>query len=156
MNSEELEQSLRTEFDDYLKKVFDEMREDVSGFQAKIDSAIEDHKSQMGEVFKQFTARFEKETELDEGFTSTVAEHLRLAKDEGARITAEAVAEAEKFDQENRIAPEANFSELRDALSDIAKQESQADILKSLVEHASQFTPRGAFFIRPLAKFGIC
>ena len=147
MNSEELEQSLRTEFDDYLKKVFDEMREDISGFQAKIDAAIEEHKSQMSEVFKQFTARFDKETKLDEGFQSSIIEHLRLAKDEGARITAEAVAEAEKFDEQYNLAPEADFSELRNAISDISKQDSQAEILKSLVEHASQFTPRGAFFI---------
>lgn len=147
MNSEELEQSLRTEFDDYLKKVFDEMREDVSGFQSKIDSAIEQHKAQMEDVFKQFTARFDNKTELDEGFKSSIVEHLRLAKDEGARITAQAVEDAERFDEENRIAPEADFSELRDAISDISKQDSQAEILKALVEHASQFTPRGAFFI---------
>ena len=123
------------------------MREDVSGFQTKIQSAIEDHKSQMEDAFKELTARFEKETQLDDGFTETVSEHLKLAKDEGARITAQAVAEAEQFDQDNRVEPEANFSELRDAISNISKQESQADILKSLVEHASQFTPRGAFFI---------
>ncbi len=123
------------------------MREDVSGFQTKIESAIEEHKSQMDQAFKDFSSRFENKTEIDEGFKSSILEHLRLAKDEGARITAQAVADAEKFDEENRTAPEADFSELRDAISEISKQESQADILKSLVEHASKFTPRGAFFI---------
>lgn len=148
MNSEELELSLRTEFDDHLKKVFSDMREDISGFQEKIEAAIEVHKSQMEDVFRQFATQFENENELDEGFKSSIIEHLRLAKDEGARITAEAVAEAEKFDEENKAAaPEADFSGLRDAINEISKQDSQAEILKSLVNHASDFTPRGAFFI---------
>jgi hypothetical protein len=77
---------------------------------------------------------------------------LRLARDEGARLTATALAEAELIGKESVVAddaaPSAAISELlRDAVNDITAQDSQATILKALVQHAAQFTPRGAFFI---------
>ena len=37
MNSEELEQSLRTEFESYLKNVLADMRQEVSDFQKQFD-----------------------------------------------------------------------------------------------------------------------
>ena len=45
MNSEELEQSLRAEFENYLKQVVAGMREDVTEFQIKIETEFEKHKS---------------------------------------------------------------------------------------------------------------
>ena len=76
-------------------------------------------------------------------------EHLRLAKDEGARITATAIAEAEAMDEESlaAAAPTVGIGELRDATNDISSKTTQSSILKTLVHHAAQFTPRGAFFI---------
>ena len=40
MNSEELEVSLRTEFESYLKNVFADMRQDISQLQEKIESEL--------------------------------------------------------------------------------------------------------------------
>ncbi len=84
-----------------------------------------------------------KERNLEVSFTETVSEHLKLARDEGARITATAIAEAEKMDE----AEAHDFSELRDAINDISSKDSQSEILKALVNQAAAFTPRGAFFI---------
>ena len=149
MNSEELELSLRTEFESHLKSVIADMRQEFSQFQEKIEAEFGKHKSQLDQVFQDFSARLETEKSLEAGFTETVTEHLRLARDEGARITATAFAAAEKMDAESSAAavPTAGISELRDAINDITGQDSQATILKSLVHHAAQFTPRGAFFI---------
>jgi hypothetical protein len=74
-----------------------------------------------------------------------VVEHLRLAKDEGARITATAIAEAEELEKQK--APKVGIKELHEAVNEISSKQSQAEILKTLVQHAGQFTPRGAFFI---------
>ena len=145
MNSEELEKSLRTEFESHLKSVLAEMRQELDGFQEKFETEIENHKTRLGEVVQDFSARFDTGKELDEGFKETVVEHLRLARDEGARITAEAISEAEEM--EKSLAPSVSFNELRDAVSEISTQGSQAEILKSLVNHAAQYVPRGAFFI---------
>ena len=145
MNSEELEQSLRTEFEIYLKDVFADMRQEMNQLQEKIEAEFEKHKSQLDGVFQEFSTRIETDKAIDEVFSETVIEHLRLARDEGARITATAIAEAE--DMEKESAPKVGVRELNDAIGDIAEQTSQAAILKTLVNHAAHFTPRGAFFI---------
>ncbi|MCY7376126.1 MAG: hypothetical protein LH472_09160 [Pyrinomonadaceae bacterium] len=154
MNSEELELSLRTEFESHLKDVLADMRQEFSQFQEKIDAEFDKHKSQFDTVFQEFSARLGTGKELDLGFKEAVVEHLRLARDEGARITATAIAEAEEMQRQSAptealppTAPSIGMSELRDAINDITAQDSQGTILKSLVQHAAQFTPRGAFFI---------
>lgn len=133
MNSEELELSLRSEFENYLKNVRAEMRQEAAELQKRFDEALQ-----------AFAARFDAEQEFDEAFKSTVTEHLRLARDEGAKLTAEALAEAEQMDRDSAAA---NYAAIRDAVADIGGQTSQSAILKALVDHAAQFAPRGAFFI---------
>ncbi len=150
MNSEELEKSLRTEFESHLKSVLADMRQEFSEFQEKIEAEFDKHKSQLDTVFQDFSARFDTSRDLEEGFKETVIEHLRLARDEGARITATAMTEAEEMEKQSapqHLPPSVGVSELRDAINDITAQTSQGTILKALVEQASQFTPRGAFFI---------
>jgi hypothetical protein len=152
VNSEELELSLRTEFEEHLKNVLADMRQEVAQLQEKVEAEFEKHKSQLSEVFRDFSARIATEKELDAGFSESVVEHLRLARDEGARITATAIAEAEEMQQASaqtaaEVEPSVGISDLRDAINDISKQTSQSSILKTLVQHAGKFTARGAFFI---------
>ncbi len=152
MNSEELEHSLRTEFESYLNNVRSEMRQEVYDFQEKFQTAFEKHKSHLDEIFRDFSARLENEKPIDEPFKESVVEHLRLARDEGARITAAAIADAEDMQRETAAADAeedktVSYTDLRDAINDITSQDSQSGILKSLVNQAAQFTPRGAFFI---------
>lgn len=153
MNSEELEQSLRTEFESYLKNVLADMRHEVSEFQKQFEAEFEKHKAQVDEVFQNFSERVAADREMDAGFSESVIEHLRLSRDEGARITAMAIAEAEELEKQNAAetvepqAPTASYSEIREAVNDISSKTTQSAILKSLVNHAAQFTPRGAFFI---------
>ena len=149
MNSEELEQSLRTEFESYLKTVLAEMRQEMSQLQDKVEAEIEKHKSQLDQIFQDAFARVNDEREIDAGFKDSVVEHLRLARDEGARITATAIAEAEEMEKQAAAeAPQkAGFAELREALNEISSKTSQSEILKSLVNHAANFAPRGAFFV---------
>lgn len=146
MNSEELELSLRTEFENYLKGVLAEMRHEAAELQQRIEGEFEQQRTRVNEAVTAFAARFDSDAQFDEAFRSTVAEHLRLARDEGAAITANAYAEAEKLEKET-APPPANYDAIRDAVADISSKDSQSSILKSLVEYAQQFAPRGAFFI---------
>lgn len=145
MNSEELELSLRSEFENYLKDVIAEMKGEVSDFQKKIVAELDAQKERIDEAFEGFAARFDTERKVDAGFTDSVVEHLRLSRDEGAKITAAAIAEAEELEKASM--PTANFSELKEAINDISSKESQATILKALISHAANYAPRGAFFI---------
>lgn len=145
MNSEELELSLRTEFESYLKEFLAELRQEVTDFQKNFETEFEKHKSQTDEAVRKLVQRFETGVTFDQAFNESVVEHLRLARDEGATITAVAIGEAEKLKEES--APAAEFDKLRDAINEISAKTSQSDILKSLVDHASTFAPRGAFFI---------
>jgi hypothetical protein len=143
VNSEELELSLRTEFESYLKDVVAEMRRGVTEFQEKINADFEKHKEELDKSLAELNEKLSADKELDTSFTETVVEHLKLARDEGASVTASAIAEAEKLDEE--AGPD--FSDLRDAIADISSKDSKSEILKALVNHSSAFTPRGAFFI---------
>jgi len=146
VNSEELELSLRTEFESYLKNILAEMKQEVTEFQSKVETEFENHKKQFNDAFEAYAARFDSTPQFDEAFTGSVMEHIRLARDEGAKITANAMAEAEKL--EPVAAPvEVKYDAIRDAVNDISTKNSQATILKSLVKHAAEFAPRGAFFI---------
>jgi hypothetical protein len=150
VNSEELEISLRTEFENYLKDALADMRQEVSQLQEKVETELDKHKAQLDVVFQNAFNLLNNEKGIDAGFKESVVEHLRLAKDEGARITATAMAEAEKLD-DGKVIVKDNSEEVarkfRDAVNEISSKTSQAEILKSLVRHAEDFAPRGAFFI---------
>src|SRR5580765_3482908 len=125
------------------------MKQDAAEFQAKIEAEFDKQKAQFDEAFKAYSERFDAEPSFDAAFTSSVSEHLNIARDEGARITADAMAEAEKLDRETGTGSQstASYDLIRDAVNDISRKDSQSAILKSLVKYAGDFAPRGAFFI---------
>ena len=145
MNSEELELSLRTEFENYLKGVLAGMRHDISEFQKNYESEFEKHKAQMDGAFRDLAERFGSEVKFDQAFTESVVEHLRLARDDGAQVSAQAFSDAQQLDY--APASSSNYDQLRDAINAISNQLTQSAILRSLVDNVAQFTSRGAFFI---------
>jgi hypothetical protein len=145
VNSEELELSLRSEFEAQVKTVLADVQQQVSDFQQKIDAELEKHRGQMIEALKEFSARISAERPMDKAFRETVVEHLRLARDDGARVAASAIAEAETIGADS--ARSASFTLTRDAVNEISSQTSQSAILHTLVDYAEQFCPRGVFFI---------
>ncbi|HNQ15633.1 MAG TPA: hypothetical protein PKM58_08720, partial [Pyrinomonadaceae bacterium] len=93
-----------------------------------VDAEFDKHKSQMDEAFRNFQERFQSDASLDEAFTESVVEHLRLARDEGARITATAIAEAEELEKVQAAATDSSFvvGEIRDAIKDISSKTTQS------------------------------
>jgi hypothetical protein len=144
VNTEELERSLRSEFENYLKDVIAEMRGGIEEFQKTFENEFQKHKDQTDEAFRALAARFERDVEFDPAFVGSVVEHLRLARDEGAEMAATAFSEAEKLEAETTVG---SSDAIKNAVKDISSQASQLAILSSLVDHAANFAPRGAFFI---------
>jgi hypothetical protein len=142
VNNEELEVSLRTEIDNYLKSMFAEMRQEVAELQNTFDSEFERHRNQIRQSFEQLTNRSPQEVKVDDDFARLVAEHLRIAREDGANEVAEAITQ-----QQAEAQPAVDFAQMRDAINEISAQTSQAEILKSLVKHSGSFAPRGALFI---------
>ena len=91
MNSEELEVSLRTEFESYLKGVLAGLRQEGSDIQKNCEAEFEKHKAQMDEAIRNLSTRVESDTQFDQPFTESVIEHLRLARDAGAQLSASAL-----------------------------------------------------------------
>lgn len=145
MNSEELELSLKAEFESYLNELFAGMRENAADLQRNFEAEFEKHRSQLDEATRLFAARFENAPQLEPAFANAVTEHLRLAKDSGAELAAMAFSEAEKLNTETPAS--ASYESIRDAINDISSKTSQSTILTALVEHAATFAPRGVFFI---------
>jgi len=85
VNSEELELSLKAEFESYLSGVFADMKQEVADFQAKIDGEFEKHRTQLDEAFKAFSAKFETERGVDKGFSESVGT-IRAGGSEFVRI----------------------------------------------------------------------
>ena len=148
MNIEELELSLRSEFEGQLNSVVARLRQDVADFQEKFQAEFQKHREQMDRSIDELATRLPESYPLESAFKSTITEHLRLARDEGAQIAATAFGEAEKLKAGNTFTNgEAKYDLVRDAINDITSRRSQAAILTALVDHAARFAPRGAFFI---------
>ena len=148
MNIEELELSLRSEFEGQMNNVIARLRQDVADFQKKFEAEFQRHREEMDRSIDELASRLPESFPLENAFTSTITEHLRLARDEGAQIAATAFGEAEKLKSgDAQPAGDARYDRVRDAINDISSKRTQAAILTALVEHATHFAPRGAFFI---------
>lgn len=168
MNTEELSESLRTEINTYMKNAVADLQQEIVGIQERMNAEVERVRTEFQTAFDDLLAKGAAAA-VDDEFARLVAEHVEIAYEDGMREGKEAAdtAHAEAAETEAaeaaRIAaaappPEiepvitqqparADYSIMREAISDISAQTSQAEILKALVKYSSNFAPRGAFFI---------
>lgn len=146
MNIEELELSLRTEFEGQIRTVLAGIKQEVSEFQKKFETEFEEHRTKLNRTIGELSSRLPESTNFDAAFNESVSEHLRLARDDGAQVAAVAFGEAEKLRSETEGAV-GGFDQIRDAINEISSKTTQATILQALVEQAAKFAARGAFFI---------
>ena len=71
MNSEELELSLRTEFEQHLKSVRAEMKQQLAAFQSQMEGEFSKHKSQIDAAFGEFSGRFDAPGAMDDVLADT-------------------------------------------------------------------------------------
>lgn len=156
MSNEELSKSLRTEIQTYLKNTVADLQQEIAEMQERVNAEIERHR---GELEKSFQALLSKGSAagIDDKFAHLIGEHLQMAFEDGSKeggeaalaaaASAAAVNDPDASSGASAAAKSLDYTPARDAINDISFQASQADILKSLIKHASNFVPRGAFFI---------
>ena len=126
MVSGQLEDSLRHEIESYIEGRLSGVKQEIAALQ-----------SQLNEALSQLLDR-QAEVQLDGGVAASILEHLRAAHEEGIDLAASESARAKAS---------SDMAIVKAAISEIDEQESQAGILKILVNRASAFAPRIAFFV---------
>ena len=126
MVSEQLEDSLRRDIEGYIEGRLGGIKQEIAALQSQLNESL----SRLLDS--------QKEVQLDGGVAATILEHLRAAHEEGIDLAAAESARAQAS---------SDMAIIKAAISEIDEQESQADILKVLINRASSFTPRVAFFV---------
>jgi hypothetical protein len=124
--SGQLEDSLRHEIESYIEGRLGGVKQEIAALQ-----------SQLNEALSQLLDR-QSEVQLDGGVAASIMEHLRAAHEEGIDLAASESARAKAS---------SDMAIVKAAISEIDEQDSQAGILKILVNRASTFAPRVAFFV---------
>jgi hypothetical protein len=124
--SGQLEDSLRHEIESYLEGRIGSIKQEIAALQSQLNESLSRLLDRQGEV------------QLDGGVASSILEHLRAAHEEGIDLAAS---------ESSRAKASSDMAIVKAAISEIDEQESQANILKILVNRAATFAPRVAFFV---------
>lgn len=151
MSNEELSKSLRTEIQTYLKNTVADLQQEIAGMQERVTAEVERHRNELEKSFQDLLSKGSAAS-VDDSFSRLISEHLQMAFEDGSKEGSEAALAAAAAQNNSAAssglsAKSVDYTPARDAINDISFQASQADILKSLIKHASNFVPRGAFFI---------
>src|SRR4029079_5763323 len=104
---------------------------------SSIKQEINNLQSQMNESLANLLER-QADVQTEGSLTTAIAEHLRAAHEKGIDL---AVSES------SRAKASSDMAIVKSAIMEVNDQRSQADILKTLVNRASSFAPRVAFFV---------
>ncbi|MFN2500038.1 MAG: hypothetical protein ABR557_13225 [Pyrinomonadaceae bacterium] len=126
MVSAQLEDSLRRDIESYIEGRLGGIKQEIAALQ-----------SQLNESLSQLLDR-QAEVQLDGGVGASIVEHLRAAREEGIELAAS---------ESSRAKASSDVAIIKAAISEIDGQQSQAEILKVLVNRAAAFAPRVAFFV---------
>jgi hypothetical protein len=122
----QLEESLRHEIESYIEGRLGGIKQEISALQSQLNEALSRLLERQGDV------------QLDGSVAASILEHLRAAHESGIELAAS---------ESSRARASSDMAIVKAAISEIDEQESQADILKILVNRAAAFAPRVAFFV---------
>ena len=126
MVSGQLEDSLRHELESYVEGRISGIRQEIAALQSQLNESLSRLLDRQGEVH------------LDAGVADSILEHLRAAHEAGIELAAS---------ESSRAKASSDMAIIKAAISEIDEQNSQAAILKILVNRAASFAPRVAFFV---------
>jgi GAF domain-containing protein len=124
--SGQLEDSLRHEIESYIEGRIGGIKQEIAALQSQLNESLTRLMDRQGEV------------QLDGGVAASILDHLRAAHEEGIDLAAS---------ESSRAKASSDMAIVKAAISEIEEQQSQADILKILVNRASAFAPRVVFFV---------
>ena len=122
-----LEDSLRREIESYLESRLGAVKQEITTLQSLLNESLSN-----------FLDR-QTDAQMTEGsLIAAITEHLHAAHERGVELAAS---------ESSRAKASSDMAIVKSAIADINEQKSQADILKALVNRASAFAPRVAFFV---------
>jgi hypothetical protein len=124
--SGQLEDSLRHEIESYIEGRLGGVKQEIAALQSQLNESLSRLLDRQAEV------------QLDGGVAASIMEHLRAAHEEGIDLAAS---------ESSRAKASSDMAIVKAAISEIDEQDSQANILKILVNRAAAFAPRVAFFV---------
>ncbi|HEV7682073.1 MAG TPA: hypothetical protein VGO68_08120 [Pyrinomonadaceae bacterium] len=126
MVSGQLEDSLRHELESYIEGRIGGIKQEIAALQSQLNESLSRLLDRQANV------------QLDGSVASSIIEHLRAAHEEGIDVAAS---------ESSRAKASSDMAIVKAAISEIDEQDSQAGILKVLVNRAASFAPRVAFFV---------
>jgi len=121
-----LEDSLRREIESYLETRMTAVKQEITALQSLLNESLTNFLERQGDV------------QMDGSLIAAITEHLHAAHERGVELAAS---------ESSRAKASSDMAIVKSAISDINEQKSQAEILKTLVNRASSFAPRVAFFV---------
>ena len=121
-----LDDSLRREIESYLEGRLSAVKQEITTLQSLLNESL--------------TSFLDRQTDvqMEGSLVAAITEHLHAAHERGVELAAS---------ESSRAKASSDMAIVKSAISEINEQKSQADILKALVNRASSFAPRVAFFV---------
>lgn len=126
MVNEQLEDSLRREIESHLDGRLSAIRQEISTLQSLLNESLSTFLDRQGDV------------QMEGSLLASITEHLHAAHERGVELASS---------QTSRAKASSDMAIIKSAISEINEQKSQAEVLKALVNRASSFAPRVAFFV---------
>ena len=121
-----LEDSLRREIESYLDGRLSAIRQEITTLQSLLNESLSSFLDRQADV------------QMEGSLVASITEHLHAAHERGVEL-----ASAES----SRAKASSDMAIVKSAIGEINDQKSQAEVLKTLVNRASSFAPRVAFFV---------
>jgi hypothetical protein len=121
-----LEDSLRREIESYLESRLSAVKQEISTLQSLLNESLSTFVDRHADV------------QMEGSLVASITEHLHAAHERGVELAAS---------ESSRAKASSDMAIVKAAITEINDQKSQADILKALVNRASSFAPRVAFFV---------
>jgi hypothetical protein len=124
--NEQLEDSLRREIESYLDSRLSVIRQEITTLQSLLNESLSTFLDRQGDV------------RMEGSLVASITEHLHAAHERGVELASS---------QTSRAKASSDMAIVKSAVAEINEQKSQAEVLKALVNRASSFAPRVAFFV---------
>ena len=121
-----LEDSLRREIESYLENRLSAVKQEITTLQSLLNESLSTFVDRQADV------------QMEGSLIASITEHLHAAHERGVELAAS---------ESSRAKASSDMAIVKAAIGEINEQKSQADILKALVNRASAFAPRVAFFV---------
>ena len=121
-----LEDSLRREIESYLESRLSAVKQEITTLQSLLNESLSTFLERQGDV------------QMEGSLVAAITEHLHAAHERGVELAAS---------ESSRAKASSDMAIVKAGIAEINEQKSQADILKVLVNRASSFAPRVAFFV---------